>query len=117
MLGNAEKVQEMLAGNKELAHARGAHGIPLAFFAVLGGNMKILEMVFEHGADLNLGAGKNSALHAAVLTNRIEMAEWLLLRGANNEVTNFEGKTPLQVAIDQKRTQIEELLRKFTTSN
>ena len=117
MLGNAEEVQEMLAGNKELAHARGAHGIPLAFFAVLGGNMKILETIFEHGADLNLGTGKNSALHAAVLANRTEMAEWLLQRGARNEVTNFEGKTPLQVAIDQKRTQIEELLRKSTTSN
>jgi ankyrin repeat protein len=117
MLGHADKVVEMLAANEGLAHARGAHGIPLAYFVALGGNLKIAEAVFNHGADLNLGAGTNTALHAAVLANRTEMAEWLLQHGSDPNLTNFESKTPLQVAIAQQRTQLEEVIRRFTSSN
>ena len=40
------------------------------------------------------------------------MAEWLLARGANVDVLNFEGKTPLRVATERGYTDIADLLRR-----
>ena len=39
------------------------------------------------------------------------MARWLLDRGADPNAPNFEGKTPLRVALDQGHAAIAELLR------
>ena len=117
LLADARTVREMLAQDRKLAHAGDAHGNPLAYFVALGGSLEIAEEVLSHGADFNLGGGSNTALHAAAFANRAEMAEWLLKHGANPDLTNFEGKTPLQVAVAQKRTEVEGAIRRITSGD
>jgi ankyrin repeat protein len=51
-------------------------------------------------------------LHAAAYFGRLEMAEWLLERGADTTATDYEGKTPLQVAEENGHAEVAELLRR-----
>jgi ankyrin repeat protein len=112
VFGYADKVSAMLKADPALSAATGAHQIPVMFFAALGGNLTIMEILFNHGANLNAGDGTNTALHAAVVTNRADLTEWLLDHGARLDLKSFDGKTPLEMAVEFKRPQAEEVIRK-----
>ena len=43
--------------------------------------------------------------------NRPAMAEWLLHHGADPNIPNHDGKTPLAVALEMKRDEVAEVLR------
>ena len=51
-------------------------------------------------------------LHFAAENGQKEVAELLIVAGANVNTKDFENKTPLDEAIKYKRTEIENLLRK-----
>ena len=67
MLGDTGRVSDFLQQNPGLAHATGAHGIPVLFFAAMGGHIGIAELLWRHGASVNAGEGGNMALHAPPL--------------------------------------------------
>ncbi|KAK4874602.1 hypothetical protein RN001_013962 [Aquatica leii] len=52
----------------------------------------------------------NSRLHQAVLYNEIEDARFLIKNGANIELTNIRGETPLHIAASRGFTEIINLL-------
>jgi len=111
MLGKADDVSRMLSADPGLAQSSGAHGIPILFYPSLGGQIKIAEELLARGADINAGKGMNTSLHAAALTDRAEMAEWLLAHGARTDIVDYAGKTPLEVATEHKRYRVEAVLR------
>jgi uncharacterized protein len=112
MLSMREQVQAMLAADPGQIRQDGSHGIPLMFHAALGGDVQIAEILVAHGVDVNAGDGMNTALHGAVIMNRPELATWLIAHGANPALKDYAGKTALEVAVDLKRTQVEEVLRR-----
>lgn len=112
MLAKRDEVAQMAAAGPPQTQQAGSHGIPLMFHAALGGDLEIARILVDNGADLNAGDGLNTALHAAVLMNKPEMAEWLLSHGANPELRDYSGKTPLELAIEMKRTGVEEVLKR-----
>ncbi len=111
MLGMRDKVAEMLQADPELAHATGAHGIPVTYFPMIHSHGDIAELLVSEGADINAGEGTYTALHGAVLFGQKGMVEWLLERGVEVNPKNFDGKTPLDLAVERDQTEIAELLR------
>lgn len=111
MLGMADRVQAFLDADPGLARATGAHGVPVMFYSAIGGHRPVAEALYSHGADVNAGEGSNTALHGAALFGRIEMAAWLLDRGANVNARDFRGRTPLGVAADAGHAELVELLK------
>lgn len=111
MLGRQDTVAAMLAETPDLIRATGAHHIPLLYYPAISGNQAIAEMLVEQGADVNAGAGSNTALHGAAGFGQIEMVRWLLDQGADFAAFDHEGKTPLDVADDTGHTEIAALLR------
>lgn len=111
VLGRDQTVREMLAADRSLAKATGAHGIPVAFYSALAGNLVAAAVLHEYGADLNGGAKVNTPLHGAVLGGHPEMAQWLLEHGATPNLPDYAGKTPLQLAEQYGRTAVAEVLR------
>ena len=108
MLGQADRVREFLDHDPGLASVAGVHGISLLFHAALSGKIEVAELVLAHGG----GKDIDTALHAAIAFGHVGMVEWLLAHGVQNvDVLNFEGKTPLAVAVERGQDDIAALLR------
>lgn len=112
MLGLKDRVEALLNGDPSQSKARGSHGIPVLYYPVIGGHKDIAELLLAQGAEVNAGEGGSPPLHGAVMFGQTEMAAWLLAHGANVNAPNFEGKTPLQVAVKNQNTAMADLLRK-----
>ncbi len=111
MLGRTDRVSEFLRADPALAHATGAHGIPVLFYPVIAGQREVAELLLRHSADVNAVDGGNTPLHGAALFGRAEMAAWLLDHGAKVNALDFRGKTPLQHAVERGHTAVVELLK------
>jgi ankyrin repeat protein len=108
MLGRTQQVADLLGKDPDLIAARGAHGIPLLAHAALSGNITLVRMLVEHGAQ----EGLDFALHNAVAFRHADLARWLLENTRPDLAwKNYEGKTVLAVAIGNGQTALAELLR------
>lgn len=112
MLGHAERVNAYLEADPSQANAKGAHGISVLYHALIRGHQDIGEMFLAAGAEVNAGAGGSPAIHGVVMFNQPAMIEWLLGRGADLNIKNYEGLTPLAAALKQGKTEIAEMLRR-----
>jgi len=110
MLGMTDQVAAMLLADPGQAHALGAHDIPVMYYPALHGYKEIAELLLAHGADINAGEGKETALHGAAGFGQTAMAEWLLEHGAQVNPKDFNGKTPLRVAMDSGHKDIGYIL-------
>jgi ankyrin repeat protein len=110
MLGRRDEVERFLDAEPALVRARGVHDMPILLFAAVGNQPEIAALLVERGADLNAGAGGNTALHGAAFANRPEMIGWLLEHGADSSALNYEGKTAMQVANEAGFTAVADAL-------
>ncbi|MDX2004689.1 MAG: ankyrin repeat domain-containing protein [Meiothermus sp.] len=107
MLGRAHEVRAMLALDPALAQAISAHGIPMLPHAALSGEVELLELLASQGA---LGA-ENLALSLAVAKGHTDVVAWLLGHTRPDlDWKNFQGKTPLEQAMETGNTEIQRLL-------
>jgi len=111
MLGEINQIEKLLIANPNLILTKGAHDLPLMYFAAIRGHQEIANYLLERGAEVDAGNGGNTALHGAVLFGQVDMVTWLLANGANVKVLDFNGKTPLQLAEQNQQTTISELLK------
>jgi len=76
------------------------YGQSLPFHAVLENKMDILKFLIEQGCDLNIGDDDGlTPLHAAALGNNREAAVALLSSGAQPDIEDRYGNTPLFRAV------------------
>jgi uncharacterized protein len=108
MLGRDDDVKHRLDLEPEGVNAVGAHGIPLLPHAVLSGKLGLVQLVYGRGAT----NGANLALHNAVAKTNLEIVKWLLENTkADLASKNFQGKTPLSVALERHADGIASLLK------
>jgi ankyrin repeat protein len=113
MLGHIDAVKAYLDSDPALANARGAHELSALYHAVIRSQQDIAQLLLDRGAQVNDDEGKSPALHGAVMFNRPGMVEWLLAHGADPNLYNYKGKTPLKAALEKKKLEIAELLRRY----
>jgi len=110
MLGRADDVTAFLDGDAALVQASGAHGIPLLVYAALSGRVEIIELLVARGGG---DTGHTGALHAAARRGYVDVARWVLNRGADSAATDFAGKTPLQQATERNDEAMMALLHEY----
>ncbi|MBU1742758.1 MAG: ankyrin repeat domain-containing protein, partial [Proteobacteria bacterium] len=91
------------AANPALAKQRTReHNMTILIFAARYGNLKIVRMLLDRGADPNardeLG---NTALHAAARHSTLPVVKLLVARGARVDVRNRTDQTPAKAAEDE----------------
>ena len=89
-----------------------APGTPF-YYAVIGRNKEIIELLLSNGVDVNLkNRNGSSPLQIPVKLNEPEIVQLLIDGGANVNVTDYRGSTPLDSAIVNNYTEIADVLRK-----
>ena len=108
MLGRKEEVAKRIREDRKNINSTGAHGIRLLPHAAWSGDLELVQYLFRNGAK----TGSSSALHNAVTRGYYDLVVWLLENASPDlNSKNFQGKTPLSVAIETKQETLAQLLR------
>lgn len=108
MLGQLDRVREMLASDPKLAHYKGAHGIPLLPHAAFAGSAELMQLLADHGAS----EGASMALGFAASRGHLEVVKWLLHNTQPDlNWQNFQGKTALELATEAGHTAVADLIK------
>jgi ankyrin repeat protein len=90
---------------------------PLNKIARHPGSSELITLLIKNGAQVNAkGWGGNTPLHDSVISEDVMVAETLLAAGADVSIQNSDGKTALQLSIEEGEPEIAELLRKYGAS-
>lgn len=106
MLGQRDVIQAALEKDPKLSTSGGAHNIPLAFHVALSGDVEMMQLLWDAGAQEHV----KKSLLGAVMKDRIEMAKWLLDHGVATDGKDFQGRSPFEVAQQSGFTEMVELL-------
>jgi len=107
MLGDAKHFFLMLAKNRKNIYEIGAHDLSLMYHAAIGGNIDIIEQIFMVCDPSELG---NGILAATTFSNE-NAVKWFVANRAPLQTTDFRGRTPLMIAVEQEDTGIVETLK------
>jgi ankyrin repeat protein len=120
--GNSLETTKMLLENGADVKAKGDDGINAfiqSTFGILSKKVStdVMDLLLENGADVNSALiSKNAAgwtaLLFAAINGDIELAEYLILKGADVNHTSDEGSTALSLARQEKYEALVSLLKK-----
>ena len=95
-VGNIEIVKQHLEKGVDIDAVDSVAGITPLSWAVIRGQSKVVELLVQHGADVN---AKNNdggtSLHAAAFLGRVEIVKLLVQHGADINAKNNKDETPM----------------------
>ena len=81
--------------------------VPLHYAVGADGGIRILKLLIENGASLNIKAYDGStALHCAVDQDSIEYVHLLLQNGASLNVKDYNKRTPIEYCFQSNEVQL-----------
>jgi ankyrin repeat protein len=98
VLGRLDVVEAELAGDPGRARARGVHDLPVLYFAAIGGQLEVAELLLAAGADVNDAVPAAAPIHGAVMGRSAELVTWLLAHGADPSVPDHQGRSARRLA-------------------
>ncbi|XP_023232143.1 ankyrin repeat domain-containing protein 29-like isoform X1 [Centruroides sculpturatus] len=114
-MGHTAVVRELLEKDAEVDATRLDGATPL-FKAAHKGYSEIVELLIKRGASLGLLKNGESALHTAALFDHLPIVKILIAAGADPELKNQDGLTPLELAQEAGNVVVTEFLQKIISS-
>jgi tetratricopeptide (TPR) repeat protein len=112
---DAAKVEQLLTANPGLVKEQTSGGATALHLAAGLNNKKIVSLLIEKGADINLKTKQGwTPLHWAAHMNAADSVALLLAKGADAKAESVDGKTPLQIAMAENAQAVSALFLKAT---
>ncbi len=108
--GNVERTKAILRKDPDLIYERDYHNDGVLIMAARNDDKSMVETLLQHGANASEGNRGVSALHVAVGKNNLEIVGLLIDRGAQINVEDQKGRTPLTCAKASGSTEMIRLL-------
>jgi ankyrin repeat protein len=109
--GQIEKVREALKSDPKLVNASGRSGLTPLFVAVSTGNLDMVRLLVDRGADVHAQCNSlTTPLYFAVLNDNRDLYDYLLQAGAEVDVPDFLGRRPLSIAVRDGNAALAESL-------
>jgi ankyrin repeat protein len=105
-------VKALLDQGAEVDATGGRLGATAFHAAALRGHVKIMDILFQKGADVNkMDFIRQTPLNSAVLVDNIEVIKYLLDHGADQQVIDLQRRTPYDWAVVLGHTEAQKLLK------
>lgn len=108
--GDIPAVEEALLSGLP-ATERSARGTPILILAIRTGKKKMVELLLERGARVNVADNRTrvTPIEEATRTNRPDLVKLLIKEGADVEKSGTDGETPVMIAAKLGHTAVLEL--------
>jgi ankyrin repeat protein len=110
--GSINDVMVLMKINKDTINMPNEMGYLPLTLACYSGNDEVAIYLIDKTNNLDFNSSYGTALAAAVFKNRVEVAEKLLIAGANPNLGDSNGTTPLHFAVMSQNEKLVALLIK-----
>ena len=107
-----QRIKTLIANSPDLVNSTAAGGTPLCK-AAAAGQLRVVNYLLDHGANIDLKCGGDAPLHEATSSGNKAMVELLLKRGADVNATDGTGGTALHIATQNGFRTVAEMLLSF----
>jgi ankyrin repeat protein len=114
LCGLHDVAEQLIVNHPQQVYTTGGHFVSPLGAALRGGHLKVAQLLYERGADVDVrGRNQRTLLEGASCSGHLETAHWLLNRTANPNVWDGDGWTPLLSAADFGHVEVSRLLLQY----
>lgn len=113
--GTIDQVQAIHKETPEIINTPNEHGFSPLILACYSGNESVAQYLIEN-SNVDFVSSEGTALMAAVVKGNVKLANLLLEKKANPNLTNQQGTTALIYAVQFKNAELISLLLKYNAS-
>ena len=110
--GNMPRMEALFAMRPDTIHTRNENGFTPLIIAGYRNQIKVVEFLLQHGADINANSQEGPVILGACYHGNLELTQLLVAHKANLNVQNETGTTPLIFAVIANNVELVKFLLK-----